>query len=249
MKIRAHRRRRRSDPDAQMQQALDRRRAGDDGRLDRDAVWASPKEMALWDTPFLVNNVPRGRRPAGRSGRRQGEGQLADKGLVGLVLLGERLPQPDQQQACGEQAGRPERHPATRDAERRVPGQLQARWARTRCRCRSRSCSGRWRPRRSMARRTRTTPSCRPSSTRCRSTRRVTNHVYSPWIVTVSKKFWDGLSKDEQAVLQQAAVKSRDFERKDTRDEAAKALAELKTKGMAGQRTGSRRDRAHARRS
>jgi tripartite ATP-independent transporter DctP family solute receptor len=60
----------------------------------------------------------------------------------------------------------------------------------------------------------------------------VTNHVYSPWIVTVSKKFWDGLSKDEQAVLQQAAIKSRDFERKDTRDEAAKALAELKTKGM-----------------
>ncbi|WP_431286379.1 TRAP transporter substrate-binding protein [Roseateles chitinivorans] len=60
----------------------------------------------------------------------------------------------------------------------------------------------------------------------------VTNHVYSPWIVTVSKKFWDGLSKDEQAVLQQAAVKSRDFERKDTRDEAAKALAELKAKGM-----------------
>ncbi|WP_431262298.1 TRAP transporter substrate-binding protein [Roseateles chitinivorans] len=61
----------------------------------------------------------------------------------------------------------------------------------------------------------------------------VTNHVYSPWIVTVSRKFWDGLSKDEQAVLRQAAVKSRDFERKDTRDEAAKALAELKTKGMA----------------
>ena len=41
----------------------------------------------------------------------------------------------------------------------------------------------------------------------------VTNHVYSPWIVTVSRKFWDGLSRDEQAVLQQAAVKSRDFER------------------------------------
>ena len=61
----------------------------------------------------------------------------------------------------------------------------------------------------------------------------VTNHVYSPWIVTVSKKFWDGLSKDEQAVLQQAAIKSRDFERKDTREEAAKALAELKAKGMA----------------
>ena len=60
----------------------------------------------------------------------------------------------------------------------------------------------------------------------------VTNHVYSPWIVTVSKKWWDQLSKDEQKVLMDAAKKSRDFERKDTRDEAAKALAELKQKGM-----------------
>ena len=60
----------------------------------------------------------------------------------------------------------------------------------------------------------------------------ITNHVYSPWIVTVSKKWWDGLSKDEQKVLRDAAVAARDFERKDTRDEAAKALAELKAKGM-----------------
>lgn len=60
----------------------------------------------------------------------------------------------------------------------------------------------------------------------------VTNHVYSPWIVTVSKKFWDQLSPAEKKVLQDAAVKSRDFERKDTRDEAAKALADLKAKGM-----------------
>lgn len=60
----------------------------------------------------------------------------------------------------------------------------------------------------------------------------VTNHVYSPWIVTASKKWWDTLSKDEQAVLMKAAVASRDFERKDTRDEAARALADLKGKGM-----------------
>jgi tripartite ATP-independent transporter DctP family solute receptor len=60
----------------------------------------------------------------------------------------------------------------------------------------------------------------------------VTNHVYSPWIVTVSRKFWDGLSPAEKKVLTDAAVKSRDFERKDTRDEAAKALADLKGKGM-----------------
>lgn len=60
----------------------------------------------------------------------------------------------------------------------------------------------------------------------------VTNHVYSPWIVTVSKKYWDGLSKDEQKVLMDAAKKSRDFERQDTRAEADKALADLKGKGM-----------------
>jgi tripartite ATP-independent transporter DctP family solute receptor len=60
----------------------------------------------------------------------------------------------------------------------------------------------------------------------------ITNHVYSPWIVLVSKKWWDGLSAAEKNVLLQAAKKSRDFERKDTRDEAAKALAELKAKGM-----------------
>jgi TRAP-type C4-dicarboxylate transport system substrate-binding protein len=60
----------------------------------------------------------------------------------------------------------------------------------------------------------------------------VTNHVYSPWIVLVSKKWWDGLSKDEKNVLMTAAKTSRDFERKDTRAEAAKALDDLKAKGM-----------------
>ncbi|MNZ99951.1 2,3-diketo-L-gulonate-binding periplasmic protein YiaO precursor [compost metagenome] len=60
----------------------------------------------------------------------------------------------------------------------------------------------------------------------------VTNHVYSPWMVSVSKKWWDGLSKAEQTVLMDAARKARDFERKDTREEATKALADLKTKGM-----------------
>jgi tripartite ATP-independent transporter DctP family solute receptor len=60
----------------------------------------------------------------------------------------------------------------------------------------------------------------------------VTNHVYSPWIVLVSKKWWDGLSKAEQKVLLDAARASREFERKDTREEASKAVGELKAKGM-----------------
>lgn len=60
----------------------------------------------------------------------------------------------------------------------------------------------------------------------------VTNHVYSPWIVTASKKWWDSLSADERNVLVQAAKVSRDFERKDTRAEAEKALTQLKADGM-----------------
>jgi TRAP-type transport system periplasmic protein len=60
----------------------------------------------------------------------------------------------------------------------------------------------------------------------------VSNHVYSPWIVLVSKKYWDQLSKDEQKIIQDAAIKSREFERTDTRTEAGKALADLKSKGM-----------------
>lgn len=60
----------------------------------------------------------------------------------------------------------------------------------------------------------------------------VTNHVYSPWIMLVSKKWWDSLSKPEQEIIMKAAIATRDFERKDTRAEAAKALGELKTKGM-----------------
>jgi TRAP-type transport system periplasmic protein len=60
----------------------------------------------------------------------------------------------------------------------------------------------------------------------------VTNHVYSPWIVLVSKKYWDTLSAPERDVLMKAARASRDYERRDTRDEAAKALADLKSKGM-----------------
>jgi TRAP-type C4-dicarboxylate transport system substrate-binding protein len=60
----------------------------------------------------------------------------------------------------------------------------------------------------------------------------VTNHVYSPWIVLVSKKWWDQLSKAEQKVLLDAAKVSREYERKDTRAEAGRALSDLKAKGM-----------------
>ncbi|TFW09540.1 TRAP transporter substrate-binding protein [Oxalobacteraceae bacterium OM1] len=60
----------------------------------------------------------------------------------------------------------------------------------------------------------------------------LTKHVYSPWIVLASKKWWDGLSADEKKALHESAVAARDFERKETRESSAKALDFLKQKGM-----------------
>lgn len=60
----------------------------------------------------------------------------------------------------------------------------------------------------------------------------VTNHVYSPWIMLASKRWWEGLSAAEQDIVMSAARTARDFERADTRAEAARALSELEAKGM-----------------
>jgi tripartite ATP-independent transporter DctP family solute receptor len=60
----------------------------------------------------------------------------------------------------------------------------------------------------------------------------ITKHVYSPWIVLASKKWWDGLSADEKKAIDEAAVASRDFERKDSREASVKAIDFLKEKGM-----------------
>ena len=60
----------------------------------------------------------------------------------------------------------------------------------------------------------------------------VTNHVYSPWILLVSKQWWDKLSADEKKIINDAAIASRAFEREDTRAQAKKALEDLKAAGM-----------------
>lgn len=61
----------------------------------------------------------------------------------------------------------------------------------------------------------------------------VTNHTYSTNIILISKKFWDGLSPDEQKILQDAAIEARDYQRKVSREQAKAAIDELKAKGMA----------------
>ncbi|OZI82467.1 MULTISPECIES: TRAP transporter substrate-binding protein [Bordetella] len=60
----------------------------------------------------------------------------------------------------------------------------------------------------------------------------MTRHVYTPWVLLASKKWWDTLSPDEQKLIRQAAVASRDFERKDSRADSQKAMDTLKSHGM-----------------
>jgi tripartite ATP-independent transporter DctP family solute receptor len=59
-----------------------------------------------------------------------------------------------------------------------------------------------------------------------------TNHVYATNPVQISKRFWDRLSSAEQKLLQEAALEAQTYQRVASREVSAKAVAELKAKGM-----------------
>ncbi len=60
----------------------------------------------------------------------------------------------------------------------------------------------------------------------------LSKHIYSVWVLLLSKKTWDGFSADEKKAVQEAAREATLFERKTIREFSDKALGELKTKGM-----------------
>ena len=60
----------------------------------------------------------------------------------------------------------------------------------------------------------------------------VTNHVYNPQSVIISKKFWDTLSAQEKKIIGDAAVEAGKYQRKVARDAAVTALDGLKKSGM-----------------
>lgn len=60
----------------------------------------------------------------------------------------------------------------------------------------------------------------------------LTKHSYSTNMLLASKRVWDTLSPQEQAVLKECAVQSRDAVRKANRDKEDASLAYLKTQGM-----------------
>lgn len=59
-----------------------------------------------------------------------------------------------------------------------------------------------------------------------------TNHVYAANIILVGKPFWDKLSPTEQKWMHEAANEAQAYQRKVSRDAAAKAVSELKAHGM-----------------
>ncbi len=60
----------------------------------------------------------------------------------------------------------------------------------------------------------------------------LTRHIYSVWVLLLSKKAWDSFSPDERKAVTEAAREATLFERKTIRDFGEKALGELKSKGM-----------------
>ena len=60
----------------------------------------------------------------------------------------------------------------------------------------------------------------------------VTRHAYTPFLVLYSKKLWDQLNPQEQAVLREAAMEGQKVQRAANRTLNEKSLASLKTKGM-----------------
>jgi len=60
----------------------------------------------------------------------------------------------------------------------------------------------------------------------------ITRHAYSPFFVLYSKKLWDQLNPQEQAVLREAALEGQTVQRDASRAQDEKSLAILRAKGM-----------------
>ncbi len=60
----------------------------------------------------------------------------------------------------------------------------------------------------------------------------LTKHAYSPTLVLFSKKIWDTLSPEEQAVLKDCAAVGQKEQRKVNREKSEISLANLKAQDM-----------------
>lgn len=60
----------------------------------------------------------------------------------------------------------------------------------------------------------------------------LSRHMYSAWVMLISKKKWDAYSTAEQKLVTAAAEEAKQFERQTIRDFSVNAIAELKKNGM-----------------
>jgi tripartite ATP-independent transporter DctP family solute receptor len=60
----------------------------------------------------------------------------------------------------------------------------------------------------------------------------ITNHQYNPQTVIISRKLWDALTGDEKKVLSDAALEAGRTQRQVSREQAGRALEDLKKNGM-----------------
>jgi tripartite ATP-independent transporter DctP family solute receptor len=60
----------------------------------------------------------------------------------------------------------------------------------------------------------------------------VTNHVYNSFVLTASKKWWDKLNPAEQKLVREAALETREYQRKTNRELNAGYLAALQSQKM-----------------
>ena len=217
-------------PDVQMQQALI-------GGAQEMMVGSTAtlvgitKEMALWDTPFLFNNAKEADAMLDGPIGQKVMDKLQEKGLVGLVywengfrnMTNNKRPITRMEDFDGIKL-RVMQNPVYLDSFKRLGANaIPLPFSELFSALETKTVDGQENPFNTIL------------SSKFFEVQKylsVTNHVYSPWIVLVSKKWWDQLSKDEQKVLMDAARASREFERKDTREEAGRALTDLKAKGM-----------------
>lgn len=217
-------------PDTQMQQAL----VGGAQEMmvgSTATLVGITKEMALWDTPFLINNVREADALLDGPVGQKVMARLPEKGLVGLVywengfrnLTNSKRPVTKAEDLDGIKL-RVMQNNVFLDSFRSLGANaVPLPFSELFSALETKTVDGQENPYNTIL------------SSKFYEVQKylsVTNHVYSPWIVLVSKKWWDTLSPAEQRILKDAAVASRDFERKDTREEAGRALAELKAKGM-----------------
>ena len=60
----------------------------------------------------------------------------------------------------------------------------------------------------------------------------ISRHVYTPFVILASKKWWDGLSADERKVVQDVGDRTREYQRATSREMVQKSLQDLQAKGM-----------------